>query len=147
MIHKRYTFALAALLAMVFFVGQQSAFSQNDQGAMKEMARDSTHQHGTTMSHPMNQEMSQVRSECQKADRSAGTALTEIRTAKSSNDPKVLKDALDKAEKQLSEIQSSMSSAMKMMSTTHSSEHMQGGTQTEKDRMRGNAMDSTMKAR
>ena len=70
-----------------------------------------------------------------------------VHTVESIFEMDVLKDALDKAEKQLSEIQSSMSSAMRMMGGTHSSEHMQGGTQSEKDRMRGNAMDSTMKQR
>ncbi len=119
-------FVFAGLVAVLFLLSQQSVLAQNSQGRTNEMKRDTMHQHGTTMSHPMGEEMSQVRSECQKTDRSAGTALSEIRSAKSSSDPKVLKDALDKAEKQLSEIQSNMAHAMRMMGNMHGNTQMQG---------------------
>lgn len=147
MIRKRCVFAFGAVLTMLFFLGQQSTFSQEDQGYMKEAKRDSANQHGMMMSHPMNQEMSEVRSECQKTDRSAGTALIDIRAAKSSNDPKVLKEALDKAEKQLSEIQSNMTNAMKMMNSLHGTEKMQGGGNraTEHEGEHNMPTDSTMR--
>ncbi len=95
---------------------------------MNQMRRDTTRQHGTMMTHPMGQEMSQIRSECQKTDRTAGTAISEIRSARNSNDPKVMKDALDKAEKQLIEIQSNMANAMKMMNNPRGSGQMQSGS-------------------
>jgi hypothetical protein len=93
-----------------------------------ESKKDTTSQHGMMMSHAMMQEMSKVRGKCQETDRSAGTALSDLRAVKSSDDPKVLRPALDKAEKQLSEIQVNMTACLKRMNEMHASGQMQGGS-------------------
>ncbi len=121
--------SFCVLLAAFLFAFQQPALGQTDQQMGTKSTMDTAGSHGMTMSqHPAMQGMSEVRSECAKTDRSAGTALTDVRAAMSSSDPKVLQEALRKAEKQLSEIQANMANAMKMMNTMHS--QTQGGSKT-----------------
>ena len=131
---------------MLLFMFSQKSLAQPQPGTMPGAQRDTTTHRGMMMSSPI---MGEVREDCQKSKQSAGTALSAIRAAKNSSNPKVLKDALDKAEQELAEIQSNMTSAMNKMGSMRGSRNTQGGTQgmqqqrPERDHVPGVRMDST----
>ena len=140
MIRTRSVALLAGILTVLLFVTQQPLLAQQEHGSMSGMSKDTTGQHGMMMSHQMMQQMEQD-------NRSTEAALKEVKAAKTSDDPKVLHSALEKAEKALSQVHEHMKSHMSMMQKMHKDGTMQGGGQMMqhemKDSMKNMPMDST----
>lgn len=140
MVRTKSVTLLAGILTVLLFVAQQPIFAQHEHGSMSGMSKDTTDQHGMMMSHQMMQQMEQD-------NRSTEAALKDIRTAKTSDDPKVLHSALDKAEKALSQVHEHMNSHMSMMQKMHKGGTMQGSGNMMhhdmKDSMKNMPMDST----
>jgi hypothetical protein len=136
----------SAIIALLFFASLQTAAAQTQQGTMSGSKNDTMSQQGMMVPQ---QQMVEVRNNCQKSNKSASAALSAIRAAKSSDDPKEMRDALTRAEKELAAIQSHMTSALKKMNTLQSgSGSMQGGSQMEqqqrnRDEIPTMGMDST----
>ncbi len=133
---------LLALLSLLVVGIPSLVFAQQDMGRMTGGSKDTSKQH-MMMSREMMQHM-------QKDSQATEAALQDIRTAKSSNDPKVLRSALDKAEQTLSQVHEHITSHLKMMEEMHKGGAMQGGGDMMmhhpgmKDTMHNMPMDSTM---